>query len=61
MNKTYLEFNIDKDDQEREGQVEEEPQLYRFDFRGGGETGGHWEVDGGQDHHAGDVDAVDQA
>ena len=60
MNKSYLEFNIDQDDQEREGQVEEEPQLYRFDFRGAGETGGHWEVDGGQDHHVGNVDAVDQ-
>ena len=59
MNKTYLEFNIDQDDQEREGQVEEEPQLYRFDFRGAGETGGHWEVDGGQDHHADGVDLVD--
>ena len=38
-----------------------EPDFNRLDIRGGWETGGHWEVDGGQDHHAGDVDAVDQA
>ena len=57
--KFYLEDDIDEYDKERIGEVEQEPHLYRFDVRGGGEAGGHWEIDGGQDHHAGDVDGVD--
>ena len=54
-------FNIDNDDQERVGQIEEEPDLHRFYVGGAGEAGGHREVDRGQDHHAGDVDGVDHA
>ena len=58
--KSHLEENIDQYHQEREGQVEEEPDLHWLDVGGAGQAGGHWEVDGGQDHHAGDVDGVDQ-
>ena len=58
--KTHLEENIDQDNEEREGQVEQQPPLHRLDVGGGGQTGGHREVDGGQDHHAGDVGGVDQ-
>ena len=41
-------------------QIEEEPDLDRLDVGGGGEAGGDREVDRGQDHHAGDIDADDQ-
>ena len=57
---SHLEADIDGDDEEGVGEVEEEPDLHRLDVRGGGEAGGHREVDRGQDHHAGDVDGVDQ-
>ena len=58
---SHLEENIEQYDQDREGQVEEEPDLHRLDVGSAGEAGGHREVDRGQDHHAGDVDGVDQA
>ena len=57
---THLKCDIDKYDEDREGQVEEEPDLHRLDVGGAGETGGHGQVDRGQHHHAGDVDGVDQ-
>ena len=57
----YLENHLQEDDEAREGEVDEEPQLHRLDVRGGGEAGGHREVDRGQDHHAGDVHGDDQA
>ena len=41
-------------------QVDQEPDLHRLDTGRAGQAGGHREVDGGQDHHAGDVDGVDQ-
>ena len=59
--KSYLQQNVDQDCDEGEGQVEDQPDCYRLDVRGDGQTGGHWEVDGGEDHHAGDVDGVDHA
>ena len=49
------------DNQDRIGQVEQEPDLHWLDIRGRGETGRDWEVDRGQDHHAGDVYGVDHA
>ena len=58
---SHLEYDIYNDDQEREGQVEEEPDLHRLDAGGAGEAGGDGQVDRGQHHHAGDVDGVDQA
>ena len=51
----YLKEDIDDDNQERVGQVEEEPDLYRFDVRRAGQTIRNWEVDGGQNHEGGDV------
>ena len=56
-----LEQYIDQDGDEGVGEIEEEPHLNRLDIRGGGQTCGDREVDGGQDHHAGDVDGVDYA
>ena len=53
-------YDVAGDYQDRIGQVEQEPDLHWLDVQGGGQTGGHREVDGGQDHHAGDVDGVDQ-
>ena len=38
---SHLEHDIDQDDLEREGQVEEEPPLYRLDVGSAGQTGGH--------------------
>ena len=58
--KSHLFDDIGHNDQEWVGQVEEEPDLHRFDGLRGGEAGGDWEVDRGQDHHAGDVDCDDQ-
>ena len=55
----YLEEDIDEYDEEGVGQVEEEPDLHRLDVRGGGEADRDGEVDGGQHHHAGDVDGED--
>ena len=51
----YLKEDIDDDNQERVGQVEEEPDLYRFDVRGAGQTVRNCEIDGGQNHQGGDV------
>ena len=48
-----LEKNVDQDDEHGVGQVEYQPHLHRLDVRGGGQAGGHREVDRGQDHHAG--------
>ena len=38
---SHLDENVGDDDQERVGEVEEEPDLDRLDGRGAGETGGH--------------------
>ena len=57
---SYLKENIDDDDKERVGEVEEEPDLHRFDVGGAGQAGGHREVDGGQHHQGGDVQLEDQ-
>ena len=56
----YLHEDVTQYDQKGVAQVEQEPDLYRLDVRGGGQTGGHRDEDGGEDHHAGDVDGVDQ-
>ena len=56
----YLHWNIDQNNHERISQVEEEPDLDRFDVRSAGQGGGHREVDGGQHHHTGDVDSDNQ-
>ena len=53
---SHLEENIDNDDEDRVGEVEEEPDLHWLDVGGAGEAGGDREVDRGQHHHAGDVD-----
>ena len=53
---SHLKENIDDDDEERVGEVEEEPDLHRLDVRSAGEAGGHREVDGGQHHQGGDVE-----
>ena len=57
----HLEENIDQYDEDRVGEVEEEPDLHWLDVGGAGEAGGDREVDRGQDHHAGDVDGDDHA
>ena len=57
---SHLKKNIDDDDKERIGQVEEEPDLHRLDVGCAGEAGGDREVDGGQDHQGGDVQLEDQ-
>ena len=50
-----LDDYIDQNHKEGVGEVEEEPDLHRLDVGGAGEAGGDREVDGGEDHHAGDV------
>ena len=54
-----LQNNVAENHEKGVGEVEEEPDLHRFDVRGGGEADGDGEVDGGEDHHAGDVDGED--
>ena len=61
ISNSHLQQNIDNDDEDRVGEVEEEPDLHWLDVGGAGEAGGDREVDRGQDHHAGDVDGVDHA
>ena len=56
-----LQNNVGDNDHERVGEVEYQPPLHRLDVGCPGEAGGHREVDGGEDHHAGDVGGVDQA
>ena len=56
----YLEYDSGQHYNKRVGHVEQQPDLHWLDIRGGGQAGGDWEVDRGQDHHAGDVDGVDQ-
>ena len=51
--------DVRENDLQRIEQVDQEPGLHRLDGGRVGEAGGHREVDGGQDHHAGDVDGVD--
>ena len=57
----YLEENISDNYQERPEEVEEEPLLNGFDIKGDREVLWNRDVDRGQQHHAGDVNAVDQA
>ena len=54
-----LNDDVCDDNEEGPGEIEEEPDLHGFDTGGAGQAGGDGEVDGGQHHHAGDVDAVD--
>ena len=54
-----LEGDIDQYGDEGIGQIENQPDFYWFYIRGGRQAGGHRQVDGGEDHHAGDVDGVD--
>ena len=61
ISNSHLQQNIDNDDEDRVGEVEEEPDLHWLDVSSAGKAGGHREIDRGQDHHAGDVDSVDQA
>ena len=56
---TYLQDHIDQDGGEGIGEVEDQPDLHRLDIRRDGQAGGDREVDGGEDHHAGDVDGED--
>ena len=56
----YLNKNIQNNDKAWVNQREKEPDLHWLDLRGGGQTGGDRQVDGGQHHHAGDVDRDDQ-
>ena len=49
----YLKYDIGQHHHEREGQVEQQPDLHWLDVRGGGQVGGDGQVDRGQDHHAG--------
>ena len=53
---SYLQCRVDDDDKERVGEVKEQPGLNGLDDWSAGEAAGHGEVDGGEDHHAGDVD-----
>ena len=53
---SYLKCHVDDDYKERVGEVEEQPGLNGLDVRSAGEATGYGEVDGGEDHHAGDVD-----
>ena len=53
-----LEGDIDQYGDEGIGQIENQPDFYWFYIRGRRETGGHWEVDGGEDHHAGDWEVL---
>ena len=55
-----LNDDVCDDNEEGPGEIEEEPDLHRFDTGGAGQAGGDGEVDGGQHHHAGDVDGEDQ-
>ena len=57
----YLEENIKDNYQERPEEVEEEPLLNGFDVKGDREVLWDRNIDRGQNHHAGDVNAVDQA
>ena len=52
---THIYDNIDQDNQKRISQVEKQPDLNRFYVLGLSERCWDWEVDGGQDHHTGDV------
>ena len=55
-----LEQNVGDDDEEGKSEVDEEPDLHRFDSQRAGESGGDREVNRGQHHHAGDVDGNQQ-
>ena len=55
-----LQQNVDDDDHEGVEEVEQEPHLHRLDGGRAGKRGGDREVDGGQHHHARDVDRVHQ-
>ena len=46
---------VDNNDHDRIGQVEEKPDLNIFHSCSKRKTAGDRDVDGGQDHHAGDV------
>ena len=57
---SYLKCHVDDDYKERVGEVEEQPGLNGLDVRSAGEATGYGEVDGGEDHHAGDVHGDDK-
>ena len=56
----YLHHDIHQYNHKRKSQIEEEPNLDWFDVGSAGQGGWHGEVDGGENHHAGDVDGVQQ-
>ena len=49
----HLKQDIDQDDEDRVGEVEEEPELHRFDGGGAGKAGGDRNVEGGQHYQTG--------
>ena len=57
---SHLKNNVDKYYQERICQIEQKPHLHWLHYCCAGERGRHREGDGGQYHHAGDVDGVHQ-
>ena len=56
----YLKENVWEHDKDRVGQIEDEPDLDWLDVGGAGEAGGHGDVEGGEDHHAGDAEVRDE-
>ena len=50
-----VEEDVDQDDEEGKDETEEKPNIHYLDGGGGGEAVGHRDVEGGEDHHAGDV------
>ena len=55
-----MDNDVDHNDKEGVGKVEEKPDLNGFDGCCGGQAAGHREVDRGKDHHAGDVNSYDK-
>ena len=53
--------DVRENDLQRIEQVDQDPTLHWIDGPRVWQAGGHREVDGGKDHHAGDVDGVDHA
>ena len=51
----YLEDDINHNNHHRVGKVEEKPDLNVLYGSSNGQAVGHRDLDGGQDHHAGDV------
>ena len=54
-----VEQDVDQDDEEGKDETKEKPNIHYLDGGGGGEAVGHRDVEGGEDHHAGDVHGDD--